>query len=235
MKLNEREHAFNSAWFGSKFGISQDPRLLETTAEAAYEVCAPYAVVELRVPSEDVHKTWNNLGNGFKDVDLTISYRLNSKNFANIENEMKFVNSETLPIDTKDFSDFSSERYLHLPNMTLEKLSIRYQTWASDLIEKHPKTCGTILNKDIPVGYVFGSVEDDKAHFTLGVTSQQSNVFGLAFYQKAIQMFYEHGAKSVFSSFSASNIRSLNVHSALGCRFMSSTAVYFWVNPAHVK
>jgi hypothetical protein len=235
MEFNLSRHDFNSDWHGSEFGISQDLHLLQATAETVQKVCSHFSVVELRVPSESVHKKWDDLGNGFKEVDLTIGYRLNAKKFANIENDMNFVSSAILPIDLQDFAEFSSERYLHLPNMTVNKLSRRYQNWAANLIKQYPETCGTILNNDTPSGYVFGNIEGDRANFTLGVASKKSNVFGLAFYQKAIQMFYQGGAKSIFSSFSASNIRSLNLHAALGCRFLSSTAVYFWVNPEAVK
>lgn len=235
MTFEISEHTFNSNWYGAKFGISSDSRLLEVSDETVREACSEFAVVELRIPSSTKPKYWTNKASSFKDVDFTIDYRLGTKKFADVDNGTEFVNSEELPINIEDFSEFSSERYLHLPNMTSEKLSDRYQSWAVNLMRDYPRTCGTILSNDLPQGYVFGSVQGDRAHFALGVTSRQSNMFGLAFYQKAIQMFNKNGAKSVFSSFSASNLNSLNLHAALGCKFLSSTTIYFWVNSASVE
>lgn len=231
MNFEISEHAFNSNWYGRKFGISRDINLLDATSQVVESVCAGYAVVELRLPTPQTHTKCQYSNNGFLEVDLQIEYRLNTKKFAQFNSEIVFLNSEEYLIDFSDFSDFSSERYLKLPAVTEERNSLRYATWASELMRNHPRTCGTVRYQNATLGYVFGSIMGEKGHFALGVSSKKSPVPGLALYQAAMRNFYENGAKSVSASFSASNIGALNLHASLGCRFISTSSIYFWMNP----
>jgi hypothetical protein len=231
MNFEIAEHTFNSNWYGRKFGISRDINLLEATSEVVETACAGYAVVELRLPTTQIQTKCRYLNNGFLEVDLQIEYRLNTKKFAKFDSEIVFLNSEDCLIDFSDFSDFSSERYLQLPAVTEERNSLRYATWASELMRIHPRTCGTVRYKNATLGYVFGSTRGEKGQFALGVSSRKSPLPGLALYQAAMRNFYENGAKSVSASFSATNIGALNLHASLGCRFISSSSIYFRINP----
>ena len=231
MNFEISEHVFNSKWYGSRFGVARDINLLQAAAESVNTTCADFAVVELRLPTSQAHSIFRNLENGFREVDLQIGYRLSTKKFEKIDNGIDFLSSEKMPIDFSDFSDFSSERYLQLPTVTPQINTLRYVTWAKELTLLYPRTCGTVRHNGQTLGYTFGSLEGQKGHFSLGVTSRNSSIPGLAVYQGAIKNFLENGATSVSASFSASNIGALNLHASLGCRFVSSTSIYFWINP----
>ena len=231
MKFEIDEHKFNTNWFGSRFGVSTEINLLHADSEEVRLACSGFSVVELRVPTSETWQSWVYPNESFKEVDQQIHYRITTKKFSKPSSNTEFVDSKTLPIETNDFSDFLAERYLRLPNMTLEKLAKRYKSWAQELMEEHPGTCGTVLYKGKPLGYIFGRVEGTKGYFTLGVTSKKSQVSGIGLYQQAFEMFHSQGAQSVYSSFSAANIGALNIHSSLGCRFVSATTIYIWINP----
>jgi hypothetical protein len=231
MKFPIEEHSFNTNWFGARFGVSTDINLLHADREEVRLACSEFSVVELRVPTLETWQNWVYPNESFKEVDQQIHYRITTKKFSTPSSNSEFVDSKKLPIDTTDFSDFLAERYLRLPKMSLEKLAQRYKSWAMELVAEHPDTCGTVLYKGKPLGYIFGRVEGTKGYFTLGVTSQKSQVSGIGLYQQAFHMFHSQGAQSVYSSFSAANIGALNIHSSLGCRFVSATTIYIWINP----
>ena len=159
-------------------------------------------------------------------IETQIKYQKNISSDVTLPDGVSFLASDSLTINTLDFSPFTSERYMRLPNVNSKKISQRYSDWANYLIKKSPKTCATIFYREEIVGYIFGSLKERSATFDLAVTSNSSRSSGIILYQAAAFLFNQCGASKMSSAFNSANIGALNAHVALQCRFVQATSIW---------
>ena len=227
------EHRFNSDWWGAPAGISSSVDVLTADRSQLSPACQPYAWVEARVPTRAVPDGWLGPTNGFVWADLQLAYRASLNRIETLPEDWSYVSAEERSIDLSDFAEFNGERYSRLPGITPRRIADRYQRWASNLVEKHPSACATILKGNQAAGYVFGSVNGRKAEFTLAVASRSASVPGLGIYLGAASLYRDLGASTMVSSLSAANLSALNAHVAIGCLFVSATGV--WLRPTQAS
>jgi hypothetical protein len=221
-----RIHEFNTRWWGSPVGHSDDIDLLMANeAELTRELDA-YDWCEVRVKHGDVARLPLAERNTFAWVDTQLHYRLNLRRVEGIPKAATIVDSTELSIDVEKFASFQSERYRMLPQVSQAKVDERYRLWANDLIESSPGYCATAFYKENIVGYFFGQPDGESARFSLAVANQLASVPGMLLYSCALNHFKSLGARTAAASISSQNIGALNIHAALGCQFYEAVGCW---------
>lgn len=235
-----RRHDANSEWCGQEVAIITGPEFFAFAPAERQELLAPYAWAEWKsqLPStfaeqESVRQS------GFYLADYQVAFTLDLTRAATIQPPpgltLYAATERPFTIDVSSIRSYRNERFADLPGMTQELLDGRYVTWSNQLIAKHPDYALEARLDGAPQGWYFaqpgavGAEGSNSVDLVLAMLHAETKISGRILYSAAYRWYYEHGVRSGYASFSASNLAVLNILSGLGARFTSTTACWLWV------
>ena len=232
------EHHFNSRWWGSSVGISNNPELLTLPAAQRASLLRHYAWVELLLPLHQAVPYLREIAaSGFMQVDSQLNFRIHLKRLAvRSTSAMEQLTVETAvdappDVSSRPFAPFVYERFLALPGVDQERVDQRIALWSEELLTASPEHCLTILYQGRPQGWFLARPDPDKGlNLTLAMSAANATVSGIYLYQKALFEYQKRGYRMGWASFSVRNSAVHNIYTSLGATFLPPTGSWFWLN-----
>ena len=230
-----RTHEFNSAWWGNRVGIVDDPAFFQLAPTDCQEQLAQYAWVEYIAPF-DTTSPATLADAGFFQADTQIPFKAHLQrlpalpDFARLDVVSAVDAPFTLTADR--LAVFEHERYRYLPGITPERLNDRYARFANALIAQQPEWCFTVLHKGVEQGWFLCSQSEHGFGLTLAMLCSDATVSGMAVYQSAMTAFGERGQTLGAARFSITNTAVHNIYAKLGARFLTPQGCWLWIRPS---
>ncbi len=227
-----RDHEFNSAWWGGKVGILDDPAFFSEPESLRGEMLAPYRWVEFRRSVEKVEDPWLLSGAGFVQVDTQLRFRIGLRHLrlrAESALPVRFASDSAFSLPDGSWPPFLHERFRHLPGATPDKVAERYAIWARSLLAKSPEWCAEVGPVSDPQGWFFAEPEGEHLHLALALRSAGATASGFDLYAAALESFGVRGAKMGEARFSIENRAVHNIYARLGAVFLDAIGCWLWV------
>jgi hypothetical protein len=233
-----REHQFNSAWWGGKVGIVDNPEFFSDSLGSNRAMLETFEWAEFRSPLSAELPLARIRDAGFVFVDTQVNFRIGLARLQSSGEASSCAESLSLApassgswqVDTSDWAIFGHERFRLLPGITLPRLNQRYARWATELVANSPESCFEIRSAAGPEGWYFGKPNSDGSiDLTLGVMRSDARISGYAAYEAVLGQFARLGYRVGQASFSIGNTPVHNIYARMGARFVNPAGVWLWV------
>lgn len=230
-----RRHDANSEWWGAPVGVLDDLAFLALDEGARERAVAPWAWIELRVPSVDLPEAARLRAAGFDHVDTQISFRIDLRRVAVPASaaglDVTFADADPSFV-VGHAAAFEAERVRALPGVSTAFVNARYERWARALAGAHPGWALAVRSAHRIEGWFLAEPSAGPLRLTLAMLAADASISGALLYARALAAFAERGARVGEASFSARNTAVLNVYASLGARFTETREIFMRLGPS---
>lgn len=227
-----REHAFNSAWWGGRAGILEDPRFFDLGEAQRRSALEGWEWIEFRCPLASAPEPWRIARAGFVWADAQIGFRISLPAVPEYPESaplpVHFADELPFSVVAEDLPPFPHERFLLLPGATPGKVVERYARWARELIARSPEWCVAMGEPGRPEGWFLAEKDGERLHLALAMLRRGAALSGHYLYARALKAFAGRGARLGSARFSVRNGPVHNIYARLGAVFRESSGVWLW-------
>jgi hypothetical protein len=231
-----KAHEANSAWWGSPVALITDPAWFAQNESSRARQLEPYAWAEFRAPLDAAPRAIDLQSAGFAWIDSQIKFRISLTNvpYSPSLAQYECVSAKESPfiLGLGEAQHFVHERFLQLPGVTADMLSMRYIKWANELIIKNPEWCMRLFLNGQTQGWFLSEASGSSVALTLAMLASNAAASGQHLYQRALREYANRGGTVGHASFSLRNTSVMNIYANLGARFTAPTAIWLWCRAA---
>ena len=227
-----RENAFNTAWWGGRVGILDDPRFFDLPEADRRRALEPWEWIEFRYPLVSAPEPWRIARAGFVWADVQIGFRISLPAVPEYPESaalpLHFANERLFAVEAPDLPPFPHERFPLLPGATPEKVIERYALWARALLAKSPDWCVEVGEPGRPQGWFLAEKDGERLHLALAMLHRDAVISGHYLYARALKAFAQRGARLGQARFSVRNGPVHNIYVRLGAVFREVSGIWLW-------
>lgn len=228
-----RDHAFNSAWWGGRVGILDDPAFFLEPPSLRRDLLAPYDWVEFRCALEDVVDLRRIRDAGFTQVDTQLRFRIPLHRIplrreSSGDLPVRFADQEPFSLPRDEWPCFPHERFRHIPGAEPRRVAERYAIWSRQLLARSPEWCVAVGPPDNIQGWFLAEPEGQHLDLALAMLRPGATASGLDVYVAALTAYARRGARLGQARFSIENRAVLNIYARLGAVFLKAIGYWIW-------